>query len=169
MSIGENIAYGAGRPVTQSEIEAAAKLANCHDFITRFRGGYDTYAGSDGGALSGGEKQRIAIARAAIRNPRILVLDEATSALDAKSEAVVQEALEKVMRGRTTIVIAHRLSTVRTADEIICLKHGKVSESGTHEELMMKNGEYRALVTHQLGGDGGTDDQKAEHLLRSRS
>lgn len=100
--------------------------------------------------MSGGQKQRIAIARAAIRNPKILILDEATSALDTKNESLVHEALERSMKGRTVIVIAHRLSTVRSADEILCMKEGKVVEKGSHEELMELNGEYFDLVNRQL-------------------
>mmetsp|Transcript_111984 Transcript_111984/g.194429 ORF Transcript_111984/g.194429 Transcript_111984/m.194429 type:complete len:886 (-) Transcript_111984:1248-3905(-) len=149
-SIGENIAYGAGRPVTQEEIEDAARLANCYDFIMKFRAGFDTYVGGKGSALSGGQKQRIAIARAAIRNPKILILDEATSALDAENERLVQAALERITKGRTTLVIAHRLSTIRHADEIVCMRDGMVVEQGTHDELLQRRGVYARLIGHQI-------------------
>jgi ABC-type multidrug transport system fused ATPase/permease subunit len=162
-SLAENIAYGAGRDVTQVEIVAAAKLANCHEFIERFRSGYDTYAGARGAQLSAGQKQRIAIARAAILRPRVLVLDEATSSLDVENERLVQEALERVMAGRTTIVIAHRLCTIKNADRIVCMQEGRLLESGTHCELMAAGGAYCKLVSKQLveapvGADGGKAD-----------
>ena len=149
-SLAENIAYGALKPPSREQIIQAAKLANCHDFIMNFRGGYDTFAGARGNQLSGGQKQRLAIARAAIRDPKILILDEATSALDAENERLVQEALERIMKGRTIIVIAHRLSTIKNAHEIICMKAGKAVEKGSHQELMSLKGSYHNLVTHQL-------------------
>jgi len=150
-SIGENVAYGAvGEGVTQDEIERVCKLANCHDFIVKFRGGYDTFVGGRGAQLSGGQKQRIAIARAAIRNPKVLILDEATSALDAENEKLVQDALETVMQGRTTLVIAHRLSTIRSADEIICMKDGIAVEKGSHADLMANRGPYYNLISKQM-------------------
>ena len=167
-SIGENIAYGAAHDnVTEDEIKAAAKLANAYDFIMSFRGGFDTLAGQMGTQLSGGQKQRLAIARAAIRNPRILILDEATSSLDAENEKIVNEAIEKIMKGRTTVVVAHRffnlcicklpryvmpyrLSTVRDADEILVMKEGRVVERGTHTQLLEVDGAYRRLVSKQL-------------------
>jgi len=151
-SIGDNIAYGAQTQPTTEEIHAAAKLANCYDFITKFRGGFDTLAGDRGAQLSAGQKQRIAIARAAVRKPRILVLDEATSSLDAQNEAMVQQALERLMQGCTTIVIAHRLCTIRSADEIVCMREGQVAEKGTHSDLMKigRGGAYYDLVSKQL-------------------
>eukprot|EP00607_Mallomonas_marina_P001421 CAMPEP_0182440904 /NCGR_PEP_ID=MMETSP1167-20130531/87368_1 /TAXON_ID=2988 /ORGANISM="Mallomonas Sp, Strain CCMP3275" /LENGTH=318 /DNA_ID=CAMNT_0024635003 /DNA_START=538 /DNA_END=1494 /DNA_ORIENTATION=+ len=153
-SLGDNITYGAIHAVSSEEIIQAAQLANCHDFISKFRAGYDTFAGSRGNMLSGGQKQRIAIARAAIRNPKILILDEATSALDAENEKCVQKALERLMCNRTTLIIAHRLSTVRNADEIICMKAGEVVERGSHTDLMTRKGSYFQLVSHQvLQGD----------------
>lgn len=148
-SIRENIAYG--RPgATQQEIEEAARQANAHDFIAALPEGYDTLVGPRGVKMSGGQRQRLAIARAILANPRILLLDEATSALDAESERLVNEALERLMQGRTSLVIAHRLSTVRHADRILVFNHGKVVESGTHDELMDHNGTYRLLAETQL-------------------
>nr|XP_042898476.1 ATP-dependent translocase ABCB1 isoform X2 [Parasteatoda tepidariorum] len=148
-SIAENIRLG--KPgASQEEIENAAKLANVHNFIDALPLKYETLVGERGTQLSGGQKQRIAIARALIKNPRILLLDEATSALDTESEAVVQAALDKASQGRTTIIVAHRLSTIRTADKIVALSNGIVNEMGTHDELMAKKGIYYQLVTAQL-------------------
>ena len=149
-SLAENIAYGASGSVSREDIRAAAKTANCLDFITKFRAGFDTFAGSRGAKLSGGQKQRIAIARAAIRDPRVLVLDEATSSLDADNEHLVQEALERICEGRTMVVIAHRLSTIRNADDIVCMRDGAVAERGTHAELMAKRGVYHNLISKQI-------------------
>ena len=146
-----NIAYG--RPgASRAEIEAAAKAANAHEFIERLPDGYDTVVGERGGLLSGGERQRIAIARALLKDPPILVLDEATSALDAESEALVQEALARLVRGRTTLVIAHRLSTVIDADRIVVLNGGRIVESGMHAELLAQGGYYASLVRRQTRG-----------------
>lgn len=143
-TIRENIAYGrpgADRPA----IVAAAEAANAHEFIDRFPEGYDTVVGEKGVRLSVGQRQRIAIARVLLKNPRVLILDEATSALDNESERLVQEALERLMVGRTTFVIAHRLSTVQRADRIVVLRHGRVVESGTHVELLTRGGLYQRL------------------------
>ncbi|KNC78567.1 hypothetical protein SARC_09014 [Sphaeroforma arctica JP610] len=137
--------------VTQNDIERACEMANAHDFICHMPDGYQTQIGEGGGMLSGGQKQRIAIARALIRDPKILLLDEATSALDVKSEAVVQAALDKASRGRTTIIIAHRLTTVRKANTIVFLDQGQILESGSHAELMAKGGEYADFVKLQEG------------------
>ncbi|WP_018467118.1 ABC transporter ATP-binding protein [Calidithermus timidus] len=152
-SIAENIGYG--RPgASEAEIVAAAKAANAHDFISAFPEGYGTLVGERGVRLSGGQRQRIAIARALLKDPRILILDEATSSLDSESEMLVQEALETLMRGRTTFVIAHRLSTVRRADVIVVLEAGRVVQQGTHEELLAMGGLYRDLYELQFREEG---------------
>ena len=148
-SVRENILL-ANSQATQQELEAAAISANAHSFITELPDGYDTYVGEGGIQLSGGQKQRVAIARALLRNPKILLLDEATSALDNQSERLVQSALEKASEGRTTIVVAHRPSTVQNADMIVCIKSGQVEEAGTHEELLIKKGLYSELVNKQI-------------------
>ena len=148
-TIRENILYGK-LDATDTEIIEASKSANAHEFIVEFSNGYDTLVGEKGTKLSGGERQRIAIARALLKNPKVLVLDEATSALDNQSEMLIQDALEKLMAGRTTFIIAHRLSTVHNADKIIVLDKGKVVESGTHKELMANEGLYHHLYTMRL-------------------
>src|SRR6185295_245571 len=134
-----NIAYGLDH-VDETRIESAARAAFAHDFVLDLPRRYDTVIGERGSRLSGGQRQRIAIARALLKNPPILILDEATSALDAESERLVQEALANLMKGRTTLVIAHRLATVRRADRIVVLDGGEVREVGTHEELLRKPG-----------------------------
>jgi ABC-type multidrug transport system fused ATPase/permease subunit len=151
-SIRDNIAYG-NATATDADIEAAARDANAHDFISGFPQGYATVIGERGTKLSGGQKQRIALARALVANPRVLILDEATSNLDAESEAGVQAALARVRRQRTTIIVAHRLSTVRDADRIVVIDGARVVEQGRHDELMSRRGTYRRLVEHQLIGD----------------
>jgi len=149
-TIRENIAYG--KPgAGQAEIEAAARKANAHAFIAGFPQGYDTVVGERGVQLSGGQRQRIAIARAVLKDPAILILDEATSALDSESERLVQEALDELMKERTSLVIAHRLSTIRHADKILVLDHGRVVESGTHDELIaQQGGVYNSLSRLQM-------------------
>uniref|UniRef100_A0A673APY1 ATP-binding cassette, sub-family B (MDR/TAP), member 4 n=1 Tax=Sphaeramia orbicularis TaxID=375764 RepID=A0A673APY1_9TELE len=152
-SLAENIAYGDNsRTVTMEEIQEAAKSANIHDFIQGLpKQKYDTQAGDKGAQLSGGQKQRVAIARAILRNPKMLLLDEATSALDTESEKVVQEALDKASKGRTCIVVAHRLSTIQNADRIAVFDGGVVREQGTHQQLLARKGIYYKLVTKQMG------------------
>jgi ATP-binding cassette subfamily B protein len=149
-SILDNIAYG--RPgASEEDIVEAAKKANAHDFISAFPDGYKTLVGERGVQLSGGQRQRVAIARAILRDPAILILDEATSALDSENEALVLQALDRLMEGRTSLVIAHRLSTVRRADRIVVLKEGRTVEEGTHEELVNNpEGVYRLLTEMQL-------------------
>ena len=145
-SVRENLRF-AKPDATDEEIEAAARAAQIHDLIAALPDGYDTVVGERGYRFSGGEKQRIAIARTILRNPPILVLDEATSALDTETERLVQEALDRLSEGRTTIAIAHRLSTIRDADQIVVLDHGRIVETGRHEELIRAGGRYAALVS----------------------
>ncbi len=148
-TIGDNIRYG--RPgASEEEMMAAAKGANAHEFIMRLRDGYKTLLGERGVNLSGGQRQRLSISRAILKDPRILILDEATSALDTESEALVQQALERLMEGRTCFIIAHRLSTVRNADRIVVMKEGLIHEMGNHDELMIQSGLYAKLVKQQF-------------------
>ncbi|BDG33692.1 multidrug ABC transporter permease [Parageobacillus thermoglucosidasius] len=149
-TIRDNICYGLNRDVSDEEIERAAKLANAAEFIERLPNRYLTEAGERGIKLSGGQRQRIAIARALIRNPKILLLDEATSNLDSSSEVLVQKALQRLMEGRTTLVIAHRLSTVVNADQIVVLENGTITGIGTHSELLQTHPLYRELAEQQL-------------------
>ena len=159
-TIRANIAYGEP-DVAMEEVVAAARAANAHEFIVEMPRGYETQIGDLGVRLSGGQRQRLAIARALLKNAPILILDEATSALDTESEGLVQEALERLMANRTTLVVAHRLSTVRRADRIVVLVRGEVVESGTHEELLARGAEYRKLYALQFrdldSADGGPD------------
>jgi ATP-binding cassette subfamily B protein/subfamily B ATP-binding cassette protein MsbA len=155
-TIAENIALG--RPdATPEQIRAAAEAANAHSFIERLPDGYDAVVGERGATLSGGEKQRLSIARAFVKDAPLLVLDEPTSALDARTEALLLEAMERLMAGRITLVIAHRLSTIRNADEILVLEHGRILERGSHERLIATDGLYRSLYSQQM--------QIAEHEL----
>lgn len=150
-SLRENIAYG-NLKATDKQIRTAARKANALEFIDKLPNGLDTVVGERGAKLSGGQRQRIAIARAILKDAPILVLDEATSALDSESEKLIQDALEKLMKGRTSIVIAHRLSTIAKLDRIIVMKAGKISEQGTHDELLKQKGTYAKLWSHQSGG-----------------
>jgi len=150
-TIRENILYG-NLEATDMQVVEAAKLAHAHEFIERLQGGYEAMVGERGVKLSGGERQRVVIARAILKNAPILLLDEATSALDSESEVVIQEALHKLMEGKTVIAIAHRLSTLREMDRIIVLQGGKIVEDGTHDELVKHGGVYAELWSHQAGG-----------------
>ena len=152
-TIKDNILYGR-LDGTDEEVYAAAKAANALEFIERLPEGMDTLVGERGSSLSGGQRQRIAIARAILKNPKILILDEATSALDTESEKLVQEALERLMQGRTAFVIAHRLSTIKNADQIVVLREGKLVESGTHDELVAAGGLYQHLYSVQFASKG---------------
>lgn len=151
-TIRDNLLYGR-LDATDEELQDAARSANAEEFVLRLPEGYDTVVGERGLKLSGGQRQRLAIARALLRDPRILLLDEATSALDSESETLVQEALERLMQGRTTIVVAHRLSTVRKAHRIAVLDHGRLSEMGSHDELLASDGLYARLYRYQFRGD----------------
>jgi ATP-binding cassette subfamily B protein/subfamily B ATP-binding cassette protein MsbA len=147
-SIGENIAFG--RPdATQVDIERAARLAQAHDFIVKLPDGYNTVVGERGLGLSGGQRQRVAIARAILLDPKIMILDDSMSAVDAQTERLLQTAIREVMKGRTTILIAHRLSTVEKADHIIVLKNGRIIEQGAHDDLLRHSGVYRQVLELQ--------------------
>jgi subfamily B ATP-binding cassette protein MsbA len=149
-SVRNNIAYGLDT-FDPDAVERAARMANAHEFICALPGGYDTIIGDRGMQLSGGQRQRIAIARALLRDPEILIFDEATSALDTESELLVQEAIDRLLEGRTTFVIAHRLSTIQHADKILVLEDGSLRQRGTHEELMGREGVYKRLYDLQFG------------------
>ncbi len=151
-SIKDNLLY-ANSEASQEQIMDAAKAANIHELIMSLPEGYDTIVGERGYKLSGGERQRLSIARAILKNPRILILDEATSSLDNINESAVQAALNRLMKGRTSIVIAHRLSTIQNADRIIVLEKGQIVESGTHDELLRKDGTYSNLYLLQQDQD----------------
>jgi ATP-binding cassette, subfamily B, bacterial len=148
-TIAENIAFGQTN-FEMKAVEEAAKIANAHQFISQLSQGYQTRVGERGANFSGGQRQRLAIARAVLLNPRILILDEATSALDSESEALVQEALERIMVGRTTFIIAHRLATVRRANRILVVEKGKIIEAGSHGELLTLNGRYARFYAQQF-------------------
>jgi subfamily B ATP-binding cassette protein MsbA len=150
-TIRENILYGQ-LEATEAEIIKAAKAANAHEFIMEFPEQYVTVVGERGAKLSGGQRQRIAVARAILKDPRILLLDEATSFLDSESEELVQEALNRTMQGRTTVIVAHRMSTIKAAHRIAVIDRGRIKELGSHEELMRLNGSYARLYTMQFRG-----------------
>lgn len=148
-SIKENILYGR-LDATDQEVIEAAKRANIHDYIMSMEDGYDTQIGERGVRLSGGQKQRLSIARVFLKNPPILILDEATSALDNTTEILIQKSLDELCKGRTTIVVAHRLSTIKNADEIAVISDGSITERGSHDELIKLNGEYANLYSEQF-------------------
>jgi ATP-binding cassette subfamily B protein len=162
----ENIAYGVD-DASDEDIINAAKRANIHDYIMTLENGYDTELGERGVKLSGGQRQRIAIARAFLKNPGILILDEATSALDNVTEMQIQKALEELSKGRTTIVVAHRLSTIKNADKIAVVSDGKIIECGKHEELVEQNGVYAKLYSLQFRTDESVDSVILEKTLRA--
>jgi ATP-binding cassette subfamily B protein/subfamily B ATP-binding cassette protein MsbA len=160
-SVRDNIAYGR-HEATDADVEDAARRANAHEFIVKLPEGYDTFVGERGVKLSGGQQQRLAIARAILASPQILILDEATSNLDTESEQLIQASMATLLAGRTTFVIAHRLSTVRRADLILLMEDGRIVERGTHEDLMRAGGIYRDMVVRQLESHG----HQGEELLR---
>jgi ATP-binding cassette subfamily B protein len=168
-TVSANIAYG--RPhITGGEVEAAARLAQAHEFIEQMPAGYQTVLRERGSSLSGGQRQRLAIARALLTNPRIMVLDDATAAVDPETEDLIRRGMKFAMYGRTTFVIAHRLSTVRAADLVVVLEKGRVSQIGTHEQLVRQEGHYRQIAAAQLYGDGGPPDRASpSHMDRVRS
>jgi ABC-type multidrug transport system fused ATPase/permease subunit len=149
VTVKENIVYGAGRDVTGAEIEKAAMAAAIHDTIAAFTSGYDTMIGEKGVNLSGGQKQRIAIARAILKNPRILILDDSTSSVDSGTEQTIQEAMDRLIEGRTVFIIAHRIRTLMRADKIIVMKNGRIVQMGTHDELVSEGGFYRDVYERQ--------------------
>lgn len=161
-TVRRNIAYGAAARFTDAQVEAAARAANAHEFIAALPQGYDTVLGERGTRLSGGQRQRLAIARALLVDAPILILDEATSALDTESERLVQEAIERLLAGRTVFVIAHRLSTVRHADQILVLDQGRIVERGTHDALLARRGAYHRLHALQFRDPAPADVATAD-------
>lgn len=168
-TVSANIAYG--RPgISQGEIEAAARLAQAHEFIEKLSQGYDTMLGERGANLSGGQRQRLAIARAIVTNPRILILDDATAAVDPETEDLIRRGMRLTLFGRTTFVIAHRISTVKSADLVLVLEHGAITQMGTHEQLMQQSGHYREIAIAQLSGGEAppTSAERPSHMDRVR-
>src|SRR5439155_11828322 len=160
-TVAANIAYG--RPgITHGEIEAAARLAQAHEFIETMPKGYETVLSERGASLSGGQRQRLAIARAILTNPRILILDDATAAVDPETEDMIRRAMKFVMYGRTTFVIAHRISTVKRADLVLVIENGRITQKGTHDQLMEEQGHYRHIAAVQLYGDE-EEGERGEH------
>ena len=163
LSIRENISYGVARQVSQAEVEDAARAAAVHDvIISKFPEGYDTVVGERGITLSGGQKQRIALARTLLKDPRILILDDSTSAVDTETEALIRHALQRLMRGRTTFLIAHRIQSVMDADLILVMEHGRIIQRGTHAELMAQPGRYRRIYDAQT-----RIEDELDQLIRS--
>jgi ABC-type multidrug transport system fused ATPase/permease subunit len=160
-TVAGNIAYG--RPhLTEGEIESAARLAQAHEFIEGLSQGYKSLLGERGSSLSGGQRQRLAIARAIVTNPRVLILDDATAAVDPETEDLIRKAMRFVMKGRTTFVIAHRISTVKSADLVIVIEQGRITQIGTHEQLMREQGHYREIAAVQLHGDDLAHDAEGQ-------
>jgi ATP-binding cassette subfamily B protein len=157
-SVRDNIAYGR-HDATEAEVEDAARRANAHEFIVKLPEQYETFVGERGVKLSGGQQQRLAIARAILASPQILILDEATSNLDTESEQLIQSSMSTLLAGRTTFVIAHRLSTVRRADLILLMEDGRIIERGSHEELMQARGAYHGMVLRQIESHGQTGEE----------
>ena len=162
-SIFNNIAYG-DEDFTVDQVIAAADIANAHEFIVRQPDGYDSLLGERGVGLSGGEKQRVSIARAMLRNPKMLVFDEATASVDSETERLIQDSIEQLICGRTTIMIAHRLSTLSKANKIVVVDNGKIIECGTPEELLAKRGKYFKLVQIQSMADKVTEQKREERF-----
>jgi ATP-binding cassette subfamily B protein len=155
-SIADNIAFGAGGSATREQVELAARQAQAHEFISALPEGYDTVIGERGVTLSGGQRQRIAIARAFLADPRILILDDSTSALDSATEDQIQRAMHEILRGRTTLLITHRLSQIRSADRILVLRNGELVAQGTHDELLNASAPYRRIFVREDAGEGAT-------------
>jgi ATP-binding cassette subfamily B protein len=161
-TVAGNIAYG--RPhISEGDIEAAARLAQAHEFIVELSQGYQTMLGERGSSLSGGQRQRLAIARAILTNPRVLILDDATASVDPETEELIRKGMHLVMHGRTTFVIAHRISTVKQADLVLVVENGRITQSGTHADLMATDGHYREIAAVQLFGDETRPPLPAEH------
>jgi ATP-binding cassette subfamily B protein len=166
-TVRDNIAYGRAE-ATQTEVEEAARLANAHEFIARLSEGYDTLVGERGVKLSGGQRQRLSIARAFLALPQILILDEATSNLDTESERLIQASMQQLLQNRTTFIVAHRLSTIRRADIIVVLSHGRIVEVGDHESLLRRGGAYADMVESQFQ-DPAQEPESRRELRRARS